>query len=91
MVRCPVCGNENLKRSSFDDERGLVEVNESCELCKKYSNEWAYGRQDYFLNGKDWSFTDHLFITGEDVETADKNWLEIKKELEKCKYYIKED
>jgi hypothetical protein len=91
MKKCPVCGNKELERKSWSDEGRTVETVERCTKCNNYSDEWAYGNQSFYLNGRTWEFTDHPFIKGKDAITAEESWGEIYDELIKCMHYVKED
>jgi len=87
MKECPVCGNENLYKKNYSEDGRTVETHERCEACGEYNDEWAYGRQGFYLNGRTWEFTDHPYLSDEDEKIVSKSWNEIEIELKKCKYY----
>ena len=78
MMKCPVCGNKYLyMKSYYEPEFGLVEVHVRCSKCEQFSDDWAYGRQEFFLNGKSWDFTSHPFVKDNDKKECIKCWKEI--------------
>jgi hypothetical protein len=91
MKKCPVCGNEKLQQKTYYEQSILSEVVEKCENCNSYSDIWAYGVQSFLINNTTWDFIEHNYMTKEQEEYSGKMYLEIYKELKKCKFYNDED